>query len=77
MTARLHPVSERRGLHYGCHHASCNGKGWQDVKHLLKLPKKPRLTVNGKEPVAAASTAELRAVGLKLRKASEIDPPRN
>ena len=62
--------------HYGCHHASCNGKGWQDVKHLLKLPKKPRLTVNGKEAGGSGKTAE-RAVGLKLRKASEIDPPRN
>lgn len=60
--------------HYGCHHASCNGKGWQDVKHLLKLPKKPRLTVNGKEAGGSGKTAEPRAVGLKLRKASEIDP---
>ena len=25
------------GINYSCHHDSCAGKGWQDVKHLLKL----------------------------------------
>jgi len=26
---------------YRCLHQSCSGKGWQDVKHLLKLPERP------------------------------------
>lgn len=35
---------------YRCLHQSCSGKGWQDVKHLLKLPEGgtgPRVTFAG------------------------------
>ncbi|MGI8482739.1 MAG: hypothetical protein ACR2OU_00565 [Thermomicrobiales bacterium] len=37
---------------YRCLHQSCSGKGWQDVKHLLKLPEGgtgPRVTFAGKQ----------------------------
>jgi hypothetical protein len=37
---------------YHCLHQSCSGKGWQDVKHLLKLPEGsagPRVAFGGKQ----------------------------
>ncbi len=62
---------------YRCLHDSCSGKSWEDVKPALKLPPKPTITVNGQEAGAyrpQGKTAEPAAVGLKLRKASEIEP---
>ncbi len=41
---------------YRCLHQSCSGKGWLDVKHLLKLPEGstgPRVTSGGKQASGA------------------------
>lgn len=38
------------GVAYNCHHDSCSGKRWDDVRHRLTLPPEPTLTYGGMDP---------------------------